>query len=185
MLVFSCRSARRASCRRGVAADRGLPGHCSAVAAVGRGGVPAPTHSELSAPPPGADAAWTYGRSAAPPQPGRRLPSSLYMWRYGVEICLPPPAGGPGPTSRQPSPHGEPILGLADPCGRFLRQWGARLRPDSPRHVGRVVYICGRTALKFVFRLRLQNISTPYTHIWFRRVEGMVSTAQYICMGRG
>ena len=29
----------------------------------------------------------------------------------------------------------------------------------------KVVYICGGTVLKFVFRLRLQKISTPYSHI--------------------
>ena len=28
-----------------------------------------------------------------------------------------------------------------------------------------VVYICGHTAVKFVFRLRLQKIPPPYTHI--------------------
>ncbi len=139
MLVFSCRSARRASCLRGVAAvsGRGLPGHCSgrssAVTAAGQGGVPAPTPPELSAPPPGAGAAWTYGRSAAPPQPGRRLPTGLGRpvgARPGsLEGVLLQDWGalsgrGRAPRCRKDRPQGSARPRIRSPCGLGWRLVG-------------------------------------------------------------
>ena len=39
--------------------------------------------------------------------------------------------------------------------------------------------------VEFIFRLRLQNISTPYSHIQLLGVEGMLSTGKTFSKGRG
>jgi hypothetical protein len=92
-------------------------------------------------------------RPPAPRRPRRRLPRPGHRI---AAMCCRAAARGSGPT-----------------CHAMVLWSGP----------ARVVIVCGRTVLIFLFRLRLQKNATPYFHIQLHRVEGMASTAQYISKG--